>query len=57
MPETKPAHESARKTVTIKPWDYEPAEEELNEEFRIDPTPEQLARSLFGVRVIEDPDA
>lgn len=49
--------EIQRRTVTVKPWDYEPTEEELREEFRIDATPEQLARSLFGVRVIEDPEA
>lgn len=50
MPENKPAHGSARRTVTVKPWDYEPTEEELNEEFQIDATPEQVARSLFGAQ-------
>ncbi len=54
MSEIKPA----RKTVTVKPWDYEPTEEELNEEFEpIRATPEQLARMLSGVEVVEDPDA
>ena len=54
VPENKPA----RRTVTVKPWDYEPTEEELREEFGpIDATPDELARMLGGVRVIEDPDA
>lgn len=46
-----------RRAVSVKPWDYEPTEEELNEEFRIDATPDQLARMLGGIRVFEDPEA
>lgn len=47
-----------RPTITVKPWDYEPTEEELNEPIRIDATPEELALAVLRpVRVIEDPDA
>ena len=42
-------------TITVKPRTYEPTVQELNEDMRIDATPEELARAVLRpVNVVEE---
>ena len=47
-----------RPVVRIKPSNYQPTKAELEEDVRIDATPEELARAVLRrVRVVRDPEA
>ena len=47
-----------RRTVRVRPHKYQPKKAELEEEFTVDATPEELARALLSpARVVEDPEA
>ena len=47
-----------RRTVRVKPQTYQPKKTELEEEFRIKATPEDVIRAAFQqARVVKDPDA
>ena len=44
--------------VRIKPSSYQPSKAELEEDVRVDASPEELARAVLRqVRVVRDPDA
>ena len=46
-----------RSTVRVKPSSYQPTKAELEEEIRIDATPEELARAIVTpVNVVHDDD-
>ncbi len=50
--------ESKPPVVRIKPSSYQPPKAELEEDVRIDATPEELARAVLRqVRVVKDPEA
>ena len=52
------ASEEARPTVTVKPHSYQPSKAELDADVSIPGvSPEELARNLRNVLVIEDDDA
>ncbi len=47
-----------RRTVRVKPQTYQPRKAELEEEFHIDATPEDVIRAAFHpARVVEDSEA
>ena len=47
-----------RPEVRLKPSRYQPSKAKLDEDVRIEATPEDLIRAAFQpVKVIEDPDA
>ena len=47
-----------RRTVRLKPHSYQPKKAELEEEFTIDATPEELATAILQpVKIVEDSDA
>ena len=44
--------------VRIKPSGYQPSKTELEEDVRVDATPDELARAVLRqVRVVRDPEA
>ena len=44
-----------RRTVRVKPHAYQPKKAEMEEEFTIDATPEELAAAILRpVRIVED---
>ena len=50
--------ESKPPVVRIKPSSYQPSKAELEEDFRVDAAPEELARAVLRqVRVVRDPEA
>ena len=47
-----------RREVRVKPHSYQPSKAELEEDVKINTTPDALARALLRpVKVVEDPDA
>lgn len=47
-----------RRTVRVKPHSYQPKKAEMEEEFTIDATPEELATAILQpVKIVEDSDA
>ena len=47
-----------RSEIRVKPIDYQPSKAELEQDVRIDASPEDVIRSAFSqVKVVEDPDA
>ncbi len=47
-----------RPEVRVKPHSYQPSKAELEEEFRIDATPEELLDAVLRpVKVVTNPDA
>lgn len=56
--ETREPREIERREVRVKPQTYQPTKAELDEEFHIDASPEDVIRAAFHpARVIEDPEA
>ncbi|MDE0334104.1 MAG: hypothetical protein OXI64_04030 [Defluviicoccus sp.] len=46
------------RTVRVKPHSYQPKKAELEEEFTIDATPDELATAILQpVKIVEDSDA
>ena len=44
--------------VRVRPFSYQPSKKELEEDVRVDATPEELARAILRpVKVVEDTDA
>ena len=55
---TESVPESPEQEVRLRPRSYRPSRAELEEDMRIDATPEELASAILTpVRVIEDPGA
>ena len=56
--EPRGPREIDRREVRVKPHTYQPTKAELEEEFHIDASPEDVIRAAFHpAHVIEDPEA
>ena len=52
------AKTSPKPVVRVKPYSYQPSKKELEEDVRVDATPEELARAILRpVKVVEDTNA
>ena len=53
-----PSAPKQKPVVRVRPHSYQPNKAELEEDVRLDATPEELARAVLRpVRTVEDPDA
>ncbi len=53
--EARQSRKITRRTVRVKPHSYQPKKAELEEEFLIDATPEELATAILQpVKIVED---